>query len=43
MDRYHLKTLNEEGGKEQYQVKISYRSEALENSDDDNMDSNSAW
>jgi hypothetical protein len=42
MHRYHFKTLNEEESKEQYQVKISHRSEALENFDD-NADINTAW
>jgi hypothetical protein len=35
MERFHSKKLNEEEGKEQYQVKISNRFAALENSDDD--------
>jgi hypothetical protein len=42
MKRCDLKQLNDAEGKVQYQIKISNRSEALENLDD-NVDINKAW
>jgi hypothetical protein len=42
MHKFHIKKLNEVEGKEQYQVQMSNRFTALENSYND-MDINRAW
>jgi hypothetical protein len=43
MEKINLKELNEMQDKEQYQVKTSNRSAAVEHLDDDDVDINGAW